>query len=810
MIRTSCNGVARQTFRLVRSAVLMGSTVGAVIAAPLGGPAQLEVTSRLDRPWLAGIRYLPGDAEPSAAIGTQMEVAIAEGGPGFLAVWTDERTVIAANPTMGHLPLGGNQQDIYARVFDHFGQPLGPLALVTNQGRNQRDPMAAWNGSGWLVVFETERPDWYFDQNVSGVRVSPTGEVLDAEPLVIFSEQDGQGVYDPHVTSDGLNWLVVADQWIGSNRVVRARRIAPGGSFIDPQPVNLQVSNSLMNPVADFAGGVYLLAANNYADGNVHFRLFGPDLVPVSGLQLAGPAIGTQRTAIASNGDRFLVVGRRAHRIEPDGTLLDPTGIELGGSESSSFQDACWTGTHWVVSMRTFGEFAYYDVAAQRIGNDGSVLDVEPVLVESAPSGLDNFKAPTAVGGVGNGDATVVFVRGDDQTNMVDVRSARLDAGGFVSPPEDVSIGLTRQTFARTATGDGEHLAVFVSERSGRTRILSQRIAFDGSPIDSEPTVVHTVLQEGPTPLFQPEVAWDGSVYCVVWSDAGSIVGKRLSPLNTVIDPDPLSLILDRPGPEGYGVGAITTAGDVFVVGAFHYVPFSEPDRWVEYVRIRGSDGVVLDAQPVMVAGGFAREMAAAMIGDRALLVWAQYALHDSATAYIQGVVVSADGTQTGSFPISSSNAKEPDAASEGGRALVVWHEKGGDNDIRGRFVLPDGGLDGAPFTISAAANHQMLPAVGFDGRRYVVAWTDFRTNSGVEQLRGDIRAARVDSRGNVLDPDGFAVTTGPLPEDLPAVAAAQEKAVILFSKLNGEDAVPEVQRLGYRVLSGRMPWHWR
>lgn len=744
------------------------------------------------------LRFLPGDQETGSSVGTQSEVSVAEGGPGFLAVWADERTILGGTPDTVHLPLGGNLQDIYGQVLDPSGDPLGPPVLVANLGRNQRDPVAAWNGENWLVVFETDQPDWYFHQNVYGVRVSPVGEVLDPDPLVIFVEKDGQGAYDPAVTSDGQDWLVVADQWINSNRVVRARRIAPDGSFLDAKPVNLHKSSTLQNPVVEFAGGVYLLAANDYSNKKVYFRLFQTDLTPITPITELGPAIASQRTAVASKSDRFLVVGRDAHRIDPSGVVLDPAGIDLGGSEFSSFHEAAWTGTHWVVSMRTFGDVEFYDVEAQRISDKGTLLDKDPVLIELAASGVDNFKAPTAVGGSGNGDAVVVFVQEDHPERGADVRAGLLKADGTTSAAGDVSVGLRRQSYVRTATGNGEHLAVFVSERSDLTRILAQRLAPEGTPIDADPTVVHEIPGAGPTPRFQPEVAWNGDVYLVVWSEDGNVLGKRLSPSNTVLDPAPLTLVDEQ---HDYAAGAVAVAEDVFVVGTFHYVPFSEnPNRYVEFVRVRGSDGAVLDADPNLVAGGFSREMATVSVGRRALLVWAQYALHDSVTAYVQGALVSADGSDIGPFAISSSTAKEPDAASEGNRALVTWHE-GKPTDVRGRFVRHDGSFDGTPFTIASAVNHQMFPAASFDGRWYVVAWTDYRTNEDIEQLRGNIRAARVDPLGAVLDPGGFAVTESLLPEDLPAVTAMRERAVILFSMLHGEEGVPEVQRLGYRVF---------
>lgn len=766
-----------------------------LIAVPTAAPA-----------FAGDLQFLPGDDRLAPAVGKQMEVSLVEGGPGYLAIWTDERPVISGFVSAPNDPHSGNMMDVYGQIIGPGGKPLGPPIVIANLGRSQRDAAAAWNGENWLVAYETDDPAWYFDQNIYGVRISPRGEVLDPDPLVLFVEEDGQGAYDPAVASDGVNWLVVCDQWVNGSRVVRARRIAPDGTFIDAQPGNLQVSSSLLHPAVDFTNGAYLLATSSTTD-TLYIRTFLPDLTPISPLINVGPFYSSWTPAIAANGNHFMVTGRDAHRIETDGTILDPAGIQLGGSNASSFYDVAWTGTRWIASMRT-ADGSTYAVKHQRVAADGTVLDAEPVLIENT-TGLDNFESPTGIASSGSGDAQALFIR-RNSGGVGDVRKARIASDGTVGAPQYISIGLPRQTFVRFAEGDGEYLVVYVSEISRLTRILSQRIAFDGTPIDLEPTVVQRARIEGATAAYTPEVAWNGSVYLVVWSGgAGSVLGKRLSAENTVIDQSPIVIMPDESGTEGRGAGAVAAAGEIFVVGGFHYIfnpPLSEPVRYVEFARVRGSDGAVLDPDPVPLAGGFSRELTAATVAGKAMLAWAQYSIHDSPSAYVQAVVIDADGNRTSTFNVSGFRGKEPDIAPSGDAALIVWHNDATihQDNIEGRFVMHDGTLDGAQFLISGAPGRQMFPAAAFDGEQFVVAWNDFRAIDGtLEQLRGDIVAARVLRDGQVLDPDGFEVTSGPLPESLPAVAARNGMAVIMFSMLYGLNDVPEIQRLGYRVLGG-------
>jgi hypothetical protein len=94
-----------------------------------------------------------------------------------------------------------------------------------------------------------------------------------------------------------------------------------------------------------------------------------------------------------------------------------------------------------------------------------------------------------------------------------------------------------------------------------------------------------------------------------------------------------------------------------------------------------------------------------------------------------------------------------------------------------------------------------MFPACGWSGSFFTVAWADMRDRDPVAQLRGDIYLARVGADGTVLDPAGVQATSGPLPEDLPAVTGRADACIVAFSMMDGSCGNPEVQRMGYTVL---------
>lgn len=723
----------------------------------------------LEQRQLLAIDFLPGDMTAALAVNDQQQVAVERGGSGYLAVWTDERAVLSGfvNTTS---PLNGNGQDIYGQLLDLNGQPVGAPIVIANSGHNQSNPDLAWNESAheWLVVFDSQDPEWYFHDQVYGVRVAADGSVLDSEPQLIFEQDGNQGIVDVDVASDGTNWAVIASKFQGTplEGSIIGRRLAADGSQLDLQP-KVFVAGDLMMPEIAYANGTYMIAARDRVTNNIFVTPTDSQLNPTGPTTFVGPG-AYPGPRLATNGTDFMLVGNLAYRIDSSGQILDPSGIAIGGSASISRQrDVVWSGSEWSIGMRTSNG----DIGLQRIGADGSLIDSEPVI-----SDVDAMDEQVAIAGAA-GRSIVVF--SDRPAFDQDIRGVVFDAG-MASSPIDVSIGLGRQSRVTAVDGPGgENLAVFVRHVSGEIRLLSQRIADDGSVLDAEPTVVAVLAA---TASVTPNVAWNGSVYLVTWAN----YAQRLSPNNQLIDLQPI-LVSDNT----LHVRAVAAAGDTFVTTLTEPTSIPGPSNiWI--VRVAG-DGTVVDGTPQFLDTGSPRHMTAASFGDKVIVGWG---LTSTRAAIIQ-----ADASFIGPFVVSNGRGTNPRVAVHGNQALFVYEDQitSADSNIEGRFVYSDGSMPEFEFPISVERQLQNEPSVAWIGDQYLVAWSDYRHVTGVQQLRADIRAARITSTGILRDPKGFTVTRSAEPEDWSAVVGGGGHSWILFSALHEVDGSPGVQRIGYQ-----------
>lgn len=766
-------------------------------------------------------KFLKGDDGIVLAPGFQSRAAIAPGGPGYLVVWMEERTVLLESPSVNddYPPLNGNATDVYGARLDTNGNLLDtePI-LIANWGRQQPievnltdgndRPEVAWNGENWLVVFRTQRPSWYFFEDARAVRVSPEGEVLDPEPGIPIWEYQQTPDYLEQVSVEaaGSTWYVVLNgyshQYPTTPRMVWVVRVAADGTVLDDPPKPLTAtstqSSSYYKPISPrltWDGQRFLFTYSPlFFYGDLFGQVLDKNLNPISPLySLVKAGAGLTYYDVASDGNNiWFVVNRdgvpRAWRFRyQQGALTtldgDP-GLDLqvpNPGYANIPPDVAWNGTEWVVVHLT------YVGTKQRLWA-ATVAHTGPVTssnVITSGTYKDDRRPQIAVNG---GNVQLVWTNWPvlGESNIL---GGRLDTSQLtISNPIDVTTSTPRQTRVALAANDsaGEHLAVYFSESGDPLgRIVAQRLDSHGNSIG--PAV--DVAASGGS--YMLDVAWNGQVYLVVWTAAsGRVMARRLNASGAFVDPAPVTLttgLYPVVAPLGSAVGA-----DFYV-------------SWVSgTTQVKSRYGRRLDPNAMQFVGtttqlgtNHALEGDAAAFGSGCIVVWERQKSHDNRDSWIHFAGIDATGNVAYTGVASTSLGDDPAVAVAGNEALVVWHNNVQFQDWRidARRINVSGTLLGPQFAVNNAPEHQWDPSVAWDGANFVVAWTDFRSLSGVEQPRGDIYAARVSPSGTVLDPAGFQVTEGPLGELLVEVSAVDGTALMAFDML-GPAENPSVPRI--------------
>lgn len=704
-------------------------------------------------PVVTELGLLPGDVAIGPASANQTSCSAARGDGAILVAWMDDRSQLVG---------GGTAQsglDVFAIRLAADGTPLDPAPFAVAAGAGwQQAPQVSWNGTSWLVTFYSQDPtQFYYQNNVRGVRIAPDGTVIDSTPLLLAANQQWSWT-----GGQAGQWLVTwtephAD---GYGTYLAGRRLGDNGAWLDPAPLMLMDWSSLSggNNVLPI-GAEYLVVGADWFSYGWKARRIGLDGVPI------GSEFAPKSADIGSDGSNLLIAwitGNYQLRCSPmaaDGTLTNPSGALLAASQFVPQEiTISHDGANWFVGWHT------NQLRVARVAPGGSVLDPGGVLLPSGTPATQNTYGLQVVGASEGGALATYFdyrVSGD-----ANVYGIPLSAGNVPGVETVLSTSTTSQRGPSLAAGPGGQAAlVYLSEATADDRVLLQFLDASGAPTGAEPIEVGSGAS-----LAKPGVAWNGEVYMVVWND-GSVKARRLKPDGSFIDPAPIAVM------PGFNVD-VAALGENFCVVASNFVIPPNPQFIAVYARrVSGVTGALLDPAPLAIGGSYSYNVRVHAAGGRWIATWEAHPTHDDVQSAVKYAFIDADGTHTPEATVLFSSGGQPDVAFDGSRHLFVWRNNSlanANNFIAGRLMNPDGSFVGAAFTIAEAPGRQLRPVVDWDGGNFVVAWDDQRNQSTFFDERTDIYAARVSSGGTVLDPTGIPVVVDP---NAAAVAAVLSRA---------------------------------
>lgn len=334
---------------------------------------------------------------------------------------------------------------------------------------------------------------------------------------------------------------------------------------------------------------------------------------------------------------------------------------------------------------------------------------------------------------------------------IVNQSGTLLFPSGFV-----ISSANQNQTDPAVAFDGTNFFVVWKDERNGNSDIYGARVSTSGVLLDTNGISISTANSN----QSEPAIAFDGTNYLVVWTDYRNgtypdIYGARVNQSGVLIDTNGIAIstdVLEQQSP------AIVYNGTNYLVVWQHRVS-SEWD--IRGARVNTS-GTVLDPSgfDISYATGYQWYPAVAFDGTNCLVVWGDR--RSGTREDIYGARVSASGTvlDPDGFAISTyaqNGQYFPAVAFDGTNYLVVWDDfRSSTHNIYGARVTQNASvLDPNGRYISTASYDQLYPAITFGGTNYFVVWDDYRNNTNF-----DIYGTRVNTTATVLDPNGILVSS--------------------------------------------------
>jgi hypothetical protein len=230
-------------------------------------------------------------------------------------------------------------------------------------------------------------------------------------------------------------------------------------------------------------------------------------------------------------------------RVDPAGTVLDPNGLHIIGG---GYPRIVFDGTNFFAVWR----HGHSDIRGARITTSGTVLDNDVFTIGTGPWAAG--RPDIAFDGT-----NFLVVWHSTGTPISQIRGARVTPSGTVLDPDGIAISNVGpcQKYPRLAFGGRSYMVVWEDRHQGgrRGNVIGARVTPGGSVLDPGGRIISGGWNE-----FQgrPAIAFDGTNYLVVWvhnMDHSDLHGWRLNQSCKAIDPRPFviaSAIKDQAEPE--------------------------------------------------------------------------------------------------------------------------------------------------------------------------------------------------------------------------------------------------------------------
>ncbi|MCC6484847.1 MAG: hypothetical protein IT209_08380 [Armatimonadetes bacterium] len=538
----------------------------------------------------------------------QQNPDIAWNGTNYVVVWEDQRNSESSDT------------DIYGCRINSSTQKQGGDTLISNRAGApaagalgpQLSPSVACDSTGTaIIVWQDGRGS---DLDIYGTRYTTAGSVVDTGGKSIFPGSGDQEI--PDITWDGTQFMVVwRDRQVGT-RYIKGCRLNSSAQTLDLQPFPVVTNASTGNRGPRIAPGLvawYTIDPTNSDVFVTKMNVFGG----IVSTNLVSSAIQSQPSYAACwNGNGYGVVwaDRRngyyqiyGARVDSNGIVQDAQGILLAAGAEQLEPAIAWSGSGYLVAWKEFIGYSY-DIRGVRL--DANMQPVgSPILIASAD--LDQSQPSIAW----NGTKYLVVWR-DQRTGLApnyftDIMGTFVTSAGALMPLSGVVSGALGDQLEPSVASDGtDFMVVWQDQRSGQGDIYATKVLNNGSIGQA----AGVQLSSAPSLKAQPKIAYNGSEYLVVWSDARNnyvfdIYGTRLSTAAAVVGSD-LAIVT---APNEQSAPSLCWAGSNYIV-AWQDNRAAVSNYDIYLTRLNAA-GIVIDANPTVMASSNYSEYAPVIAG---------------------------------------------------------------------------------------------------------------------------------------------------------------------------------------------------
>jgi hypothetical protein len=689
------------------------------------------------------------------------------------------------------------------------------------------EPSIGSNGNEFFAVWTDSRAAF---NRVIGTRLNDAGEVLDGPGIAISAGTQFHPAFEPRVVWSGSFWMVFWQSRVDNGTVpaIIAARVDRDGK-LSGAPYMLAKGYPGQGQYVATNGSLTVLGFTELDGTHPRALILDREGNLIHNVQLPTAWVSGGQFAVATNGSDFLVAWEAYNeptssiemvRIDATGNVRDTTATSYPGSLPFLASD----GTDYMLLAQRLNVARLF-WTTRKINADLTATEATYL-----PEG-DLFGYPTLLF---RGDRYVMVGQHGSNTELrLDIAAVTIDRNGLpdstVTSLADLRTDSVDPQVSTALTAAGKLAVVWIETAgNGIFTIHTRARVFDA--LDRAASSPSLLLSRSADPHYGQALTYGNGLFFAAWRSTDGIYASRVTADGQTLDGRGLLI-------DSWRWSNPTVAFD----GANFLVGFLLADEL--HIRYVSQDGRLLDTVSLAVTDHDNSPPALAVSPDALYVVWSSYQVmitrisHATHTADMPVPVspemmptqprvawngsqllvgwtdmeelfqsppiaiptrlyaarVTANLTLLDPVPLmigATSSFYDPAMASNGKDWLLVWHNDG--PNIDGRRIHADGSLG----EITTIATQAYLPAIVFDGSRYVIAWKELDEHS-------TLRMATLTSDGAIVR-SGVA-TIAPTDTRIYAAAlvATPNGVGTAYARVSPIPAHGGVERTFFRIMKG-------